>query len=164
MISLSLRLLEQIPFFWGFSMEERATLLQEEGDLFATFSPGDYLCREGEEDGALFVMMRGKIKVTRAAAPDTILVELGEGAVMGELAFLLGQPRSAHVIATEEVTAFKVDEQTMTKLEHGLQMKIIRELVAILVKRLDETNEALLSQKSINATLVEALRLAKLGE
>ncbi|MEG3639118.1 cyclic nucleotide-binding domain-containing protein [Magnetococcus sp. PR-3] len=164
MQSLSLKLLEQIPFFWGFSPEERANLLAKEDDLFDTFSTDQHLCRDGENDGTLFVIMRGTAKVTTNTAPNAILAEVKDGAVLGELAFLAQRPRNANVIATSELTAFRVNEATMHGLETSLQLKIIQELVHILIKRQDETNDALIKQKQINTTLVEALRQAKLGE
>ncbi|ABK43470.1 cyclic nucleotide-binding protein [Magnetococcus marinus MC-1] len=164
MATLSLKLLEQIPFFWGFTAEQLTMLLNKEDDLFATFSPDQSLCREGENDGTLFVVLRGSAKVVSDAAPNTILAELEDGAVLGEMALLAQRPRNAHVIATSELTAFRINEATIRSLDTALQLKIVHELAHVLIKRHDETRDALIKQKQINATLVHALREAKLGD
>ena len=59
---------------------------------------GDWLFREGEEGGGLFILRSGRLDVVREAGDaDVIIRALNPGAVLGELAVITGEPRSASV-------------------------------------------------------------------
>ena len=64
---------------------------------------GQILCREGEAPGPLYVVCSGSVRVYRQAPDEEVheLARLGPGAVIGELAPILNQPRSATVEAIE---------------------------------------------------------------
>ncbi|KGN34642.1 Crp/Fnr family transcriptional regulator [Knoellia sinensis KCTC 19936] len=101
------------------------------------FAAGDTLMRAGDIEDWLFVVVSGRVDVVR---PDR-RVSLGPGAVVGELAVLDPQPRSATVTATTPVTAFRLskpafDEAVRTRPEVALGV------ITELVRRLRETHEA----------------------
>jgi CRP-like cAMP-binding protein len=60
--------------------------------------PGHVLVREGERSGALYVLERGALTVTRAGV--SIAVISAPGSLVGEVAVLVGGDHSATVTAT----------------------------------------------------------------
>ncbi|MBF0212297.1 MAG: cyclic nucleotide-binding domain-containing protein [Magnetococcales bacterium] len=152
-------LIKEIPFFWDFTEEERRALIDRDS-FFSTYPDGDYLVTEGDEDQALFVLLKGEAKVVQMANPERIIAMLAPGAVMGEVSFLTRRKRSTHVISVGESIVFRIDSDIMNRehLDPALQTKIKNQLIEILVQRLEETNKALISQKEANLTLTKALR------
>lgn len=67
----------------------------------ASLPAGTPLVKEGEEGDAFFVIIDGTASVRRE---DQVLTDVGPGASFGELALLDGEPRSASVIATADVS------------------------------------------------------------
>jgi len=92
-------LLSDVSLFSRCSRSERATVARHmETAVLAADTP---LIEEGEEGDALFVIIDGSATVRRGGR-DVALV--GPGAYFGELALLDGEPRSATVVATDQVT------------------------------------------------------------
>lgn len=135
-------LLEQIPFFWEFTLDERRRLAETDS-FFVNFETGEYLVREGDEhDTNLLIMVRGTAKVCKGEEA-CVLATLGQGAVVGEIAFLTRKPRTTSVVANEPVTAFRLDGAALAKMEPVMQLRIKDQLIAVLVRRLEEMNENL---------------------
>jgi CRP-like cAMP-binding protein len=91
---------------------------------------------EGAVEDWLFVVVDGEVEVVRRDR----LVRLGPGSVVGELAVLDPQPRSATVTAASPVRAFRlrkvaVDEAVRTRPE------IAAGVITELVHRLRESHE-----------------------
>lgn len=64
---------------------------------------GERFIRAGETDGDLYRVERGTVEVVDAQGqPEVVLDVLGPGAVVGEMAFLAQEPRSADVRAFED--------------------------------------------------------------
>lgn len=65
---------------------------------------------EDEQGGALFVIVSGKVKVTRTSSDgrEVILTILSDSDFFGEMALLDGMTRSATVIATEDSEVFMI--------------------------------------------------------
>src|SRR5262249_175118 len=57
---------------------------------------GDVIIREGNAAQTLFVLLDGEVEIRKHGKPIAVG---GPGAVFGEVAFLLGTPRTADVIA-----------------------------------------------------------------
>ena len=108
-------LLRNVPMFAGLDpsdLDELATVVVER-----MFRPGEDLCREGEAGDAVFVVVKGKVRVfTGGGAGGTgawgggpgaerTLSELGAGACIGEMSALDAAPRSATVRALDKTRA-----------------------------------------------------------
>lgn len=101
-----------------------------------TFFEGDVLMREGALEDWLFVVVEGEVEVTRSDRHVT----LGPGSVVGELAVLDPQPRSATVTALTQVLAFRLRReafQQAVETQPEISMGVITELV----RRLREPRE-----------------------
>lgn len=92
-------------------------------DLFQNriYSVGQHLVKENGPADGLFVIVRGKVKVS--VGDDKVMDILGAGNVVGEMSVLTGHPRSATVTAESPVTVLWI---TRTKMRKA--MKLVREL------------------------------------
>ncbi len=70
-----------------------------------TVASGVHVIEEGAPGAEAFVVVRGRLRAYRAprdsSAEDTVLAELGPGAIFGEMALVSGAPRAASVVAIE---------------------------------------------------------------
>ncbi len=73
-----------------------------------TFSKGNVILMEDEIGSALFIIMEGKVKVSRLdeTGREVILSILGPGEVFGEMSLLDGMKRSATVSALTDTDVF----------------------------------------------------------
>lgn len=99
------------------------------------FAPGDDLMLEGAVEDWLFVLVEGEVEVTRSDRRVT----LGGGAVVGELAVLDAQPRSATVTALSPVLAFRLRREAFQEAVES-QPEIAMGVITELVRRLRETH------------------------
>lgn len=100
------------------------------------FRRGDVLMHEGAMEDWLYIVVEGRVEVSRADRR----VEVGAGTVVGELAALDPQPRSATVTAMAPVLAFRLskpafDEAVRTRPEIALGV------ISELVRRLREDHQ-----------------------
>ena len=73
-----------------------------------TLARGERLIAQGEEDDTLFIVKSGRLVVTRREAPSHRIAQLGEGDVVGEMAVLTREPRSADVVADSDSAVISV--------------------------------------------------------
>ena len=103
--------LGQVPMFQACSKKDLVTIGRS-GDT-TTFDTGDVLVKEGMRGQEFFVLVDGKVSVTR----DGISVaELGPGDYFGELALLDPRPRDATVTATTPGEAFVIEQRRFLAL------------------------------------------------
>ena len=97
-------LLKGIPLFAQCSKKDLRdiTRLTEE----VAFDEGTVVMREGERGSEVFVIVDGILEVSRGG--DGSLAEVGAGQVVGEIALLSNQPRSATVTAATSVRALRI--------------------------------------------------------
>ncbi|MEP0547518.1 MAG: mechanosensitive ion channel family protein [Rhodothermales bacterium] len=96
--------------------EERGRLAEQARTLL--FGPGEQLIQAGREGGSMFVVLRGRIEIR---VPDSdgrplALAEVGPGEVLGEMALLTGEPRSADAWALDEVEVIEVRRAEMRRV------------------------------------------------
>lgn len=96
-----------------------------------SLAPGQVLCREGDPPGPLYVICSGAVRAYRRSltTPDSIqeLALLGPGDIVGELAALLRQPRSATVQAVQRTDLLEVSTDQLGHLSrrHDGLMRVI---------------------------------------
>jgi CRP/FNR family transcriptional regulator, cyclic AMP receptor protein len=108
--------------------------LKADQTLFVEGDPGDGCYRV--ESGLL------KVTITSASGKERILAILGPGALVGELAVIDAQPRSASVVAARDSELSYISRVTFEGVakEHP---EIYRHIVNLLVRRLRDTNSVI---------------------
>jgi CRP/FNR family transcriptional regulator, cyclic AMP receptor protein len=101
-----------------------------------SFFDGDTLMREGAVEDWLFVIVEGEVEVTRSDRRVT----LGPGSVVGELAVLDPQPRSATVTALSQALTFRLRREAFQQAVET-QPEIAVGVITELVRRLREPRE-----------------------
>jgi CRP/FNR family transcriptional regulator, cyclic AMP receptor protein len=108
--------------------------LEAIGDLATEvqFAPGESIVREGDPGDAFFVITSGKAVVEQDGSQ---LRELGEGDFFGEISLIDGQPRTATITATDEVSTLTLGREQFQRLidEHP---SVRLELLMALTERL----------------------------
>ena len=101
---------------------------------------GTVLAEEGATASDLYVIVAGRVSVQRRGRPIT---ELGPGAHFGEMALVNDAPRSATVVALEQMDLLVVGRAEMMglmRVDPVLAVKILWTLVQSLSSRLRATN------------------------
>ena len=105
---------------------------------------GHVVFREGDAGDRLFVVLDGKVKISRTASDgrENLLTVLGPGEMFGELSLFDPGPRTA--------TATSVTDSTLASLDHDDLRPLLLERPAVavhllraLAQRLRRTNEAM---------------------
>lgn len=77
-----------------------------------TYKSGDRIVTEGEIGDSLYFIKEGKAKViAHIMGKEFVLATLGNGDVFGEVAFLVGRPRTASVIADGDIEVMEFDHK-----------------------------------------------------
>ena len=85
----------------------------EEAARLRTVRAGSWLIRQGDPPGAAYVVRRGRLEVE---VGGTFVRELGPGDVLGELALLTGEQRSAGVRARRDSTVLEVPREAFVAM------------------------------------------------
>jgi CRP-like cAMP-binding protein len=122
--------------FDGLSEDERTRLLER--SYLVSFKPGDVLTRTGHDAKALFVIVDGVVEIHR----DGRTVGFGApGDLVGEMAFLLDQPRTADVHVRAPGRALILSERTVGQLiasEPVLAAKLLLNVSRLLARKILE--------------------------
>ena len=141
---------------------ERKALLKSGERL--TFSPGDLILRQGQTQGAIYVVDKGHVRVERRlrvrakyvigdgslrvdrdpegedeSYTNVEIARLDKNAVFGEMSFLDPAPISANVIAHDHVVVVRIDGADVKKFIKGdptFAGRFYHSLATILVRRL----------------------------
>jgi CRP-like cAMP-binding protein len=83
------------------------------GDLGTLFKDGEVIIRQGEVGNSMYVIQEGQVEILREKdGREVRLRTLGSGEIVGEMAIIDRQARSATVRALGEVRVLTVDKRT----------------------------------------------------
>ena len=129
-----------IPFFQEFTPSDLSeTALMS---VWLKFAAGTIIIQEGEIGSSFWIILRGSVKVVKRVLnnPEGILLSVIPcGECFGEMSMISGQPRTADIMANEDVMLFKIDDHGLKKAREGLQLKFFKRFSQILVNRLTQT-------------------------
>jgi CRP-like cAMP-binding protein len=111
-------------------MSEQALEQIEEHIRLIRFSPGQLVIRAGEDPDAFYLIVRGRAGVAGKRLSRT----LREGDHFGEIALVDGGPRSATVIALDELYAIEIPGHVFLDLL-AQDAEFTRKIMASLAKR-----------------------------
>ena len=98
---------------------------------------GDTLFSLGDIGTAMYVIVEGRMRVH---IDDQTIVELGEREIVGELAALDPEPRSASVSALVPSRLFRIEQETLLDLMTD-QPEIVRGVIRELARRIRRSNQ-----------------------
>lgn len=126
---------EDLAKVWIFSKLEKSDL-ERIGKVVVprSYKAGDEIVKEGEQAVAFYVIVKGKVEVTKAGE---VLNTLHAGDGFGEMALLDGWPRVASVIATEDTECL-----VMTRWDFAAELRtnptIALAMLPVMSKRIRE--------------------------
>jgi CRP/FNR family cyclic AMP-dependent transcriptional regulator len=96
--------LRRAPLFEGLDEDSARTIRRQMPDV--KLSRGEHLFLEGQEGDRLYIVLEGKIKLTRAAADgrENLISVIGPGEMFGELSLFDPRPRTSSASAVTDAT------------------------------------------------------------
>lgn len=141
-----LRLINNIPFFESFNMAEKKEL-SALGNKVIEYSDKTAIVQEGQKDMAVFIVLKGEAIVTRNDLPKVIINTLSQGALFGEVSFLMQTPRTTNILSKSSAKVLRLDPKMFDKLNPLTREKLKDKFIAVLVNRISEMNTALVRLK-----------------
>jgi predicted RND superfamily exporter protein len=137
---------KQIPLFAGLSPFQ-AKLVVLMGHL-ESVGRGVHIARRGELKEELYVLLNGRAEVHRADSTqgDRVIRSMSRGDVVGEMGLVRHRPRSADVVAAEDLEYLTLDGRFLQRLQRRyprVAAKVFLNLTRILSDRLESTTDAL---------------------
>lgn len=122
-------------------LERIASICSEE-----TYRLGDVVFREGDVGDKLYLILDGKIRISREVSGmgEEALAVLGPGAAFGEMSLIDDFPRSADARVHERCRLLVLTKEALEDLlflDKDLAYEILMNFVRILSARLRETND-----------------------
>jgi CRP/FNR family transcriptional regulator/CRP/FNR family cyclic AMP-dependent transcriptional regulator len=110
--------LKLVPFFNNLSPDDADNLSKRL--VMRQFSPGQIIFHHGDPGGLLYIISKGKVKVTHTTVDgqEAMLAIFGTGDFFGELALLDDSPRSATVEALEETQTLTLHREDFIHYIH----------------------------------------------
>jgi NTE family protein len=132
------RLVEEAPVFACLTPEARAFIVERLEPM--TLAGGDVLIHQDDAADALFIVAMGRFRVsmTRDDGSRVVLAERGRGEVVGEMALISHEPRSATVTAIRDSAVLRMPAEAFVELVQR-HPEALRELTTRVVQRLVES-------------------------
>jgi len=112
-------------------MREQERLFRKYGQLFPA---GTVLFEEGQACTGMFIIQTGKVRLfKRVGAKEVTIDTLGEGDFFGEMACLIGRPRSINAIVEQDSELLVVSPEILESLfrrTSGMSLKILGNLAS----------------------------------
>ncbi|HVU60264.1 MAG TPA: Crp/Fnr family transcriptional regulator [Mycobacteriales bacterium] len=134
--------LGSVPLFAALDADSAAAL--EKMLTTRSVGKGHIVFSEGDDGDRLFIVLDGKVKITRASMDgrENLIAVLGTAEMFGELSLFDPGPRTASVSAVTDATLASLDHDDLRPLlleRPGVAV----ELLQALAQRLRRTNEAM---------------------
>jgi predicted acylesterase/phospholipase RssA/CRP-like cAMP-binding protein len=123
--------LGQVPVLAGLDEELLGGLASQLREV--KVAAGEWLFRQGEIGESLFVLRSGRLEVVDEGPPEAVIRKLRRGDVLGELALLRDEVRSASVRARRDSELFELDREQFERLiaeEPGFAVGLTRSIGA----------------------------------
>jgi CRP/FNR family transcriptional regulator len=130
-----------VPLFANLSpgdLKQIAAIAQEE-----SFSDGTVIIREGEIGDVMFIIVSGEVRVI--SVKDNRELELARrkaGDIVGEMAMISREPRSATIVASGNVRALCMDQKSFEALLLD-RPEVSLAVIQVLSRRLQEVTRRL---------------------
>jgi CRP-like cAMP-binding protein len=139
-------MLRQVPLFAGLE-PAKLKLLAFSSDR-VSYGAGEVLFRQGDAGDAAYVILSGKAEILVDSEQGPIKVaELGENAIIGEIAILCDAARTATVKAETPIETLRIRKEQFIKLLTDFP-EVMLEVMRVLAERLSQTTAALTEERS----------------
>ena len=141
-LALKRETLARMPLFARLGDRELLRVMQSVE--VRSFTDGQVVIREGDKGDELFIVLSGKVNVSRGGET---LTRFGAGEHFGEMALIRAVPRSATVTAepggAELIVIRRGDFFELLRSEHEIAVKMLWQFLGVLSDRLDQTSSEL---------------------
>ena len=104
------------------------------------FTGGDRIVSEGAIEDFFYIIVSGDVMVKKGSR---VLSSLAAGDCFGEMGYFGKVPRSANIVALNDVSALRIGASHVEQVSAGAQLRFLRAFVQTLVSRLGKTSESL---------------------
>jgi len=134
--------LSRVEIFAGLGQRDLKAVAKSCGE--ATYTDGEFLCRQGERGVAAFLIVSGRISVENemAGGETVVLAQLGQGVMVGEMSIIDGDERVASIRAVGEVMALVLTQWSMQGLLKE-RPSIAASMLPVVVRRFRSTTAEL---------------------
>ncbi len=129
------------------------------------FARGQVVFAQGDPGSSLYLIESGRVNVT-LGTPDgreVLLAELKPGDLLGELALLDGEPRSADAVVQEEAQVYALERDDFAEFV-GTHPKVALKLLAALSRKLRRTTQQVQDVALLDVPARLARHLLELAE
>lgn len=116
-------------------MKEEERLYKKFGQ---SFPAGTILFEEGQPCTGMYIIRKGRVRLAKKTGKGECTIEiLGAGDFFGEMACLMGQPRSINAVVEEESQILIVEPEVLDRLfrgNSGMGLKVLGNLASRLKK------------------------------
>ena len=140
-LALKREVLGRMPLFARLSDRELLRVMQSVE--VRSYEDAAVVIREGDKGDELFIVLSGKVNVSRGGET---LTRLGAGEHFGEMALIRAVPRSATVTSdggAELIVIRRTDFFEILRSEHEIAVKMLWQFLGVLADRLDQTSSEL---------------------
>lgn len=140
-LALKREVLARMPLFSR--LTERELLRVMQAVEVRSYDDGQVVISEGDKGDELFIVLSGKVRVSRGGEALNVL---GQGEHVGEMALIRSVPRSATVSSlgkTELIAIRRADFFEILRKEHEVAVKMLWQFLGVLADRLDQMNSEL---------------------
>ncbi|MBI4828122.1 MAG: cyclic nucleotide-binding domain-containing protein [Nitrospinae bacterium] len=134
---------ENFPFFFDLDNAQVYRLLQV--CKARDFKQGEVIFEEGTVAREMFLLISGKVRISRrhAASDSLVILTLKRGEVFGEMGIIDGGPRSAAATAETDCRALALHQVSLLRCDDNTAGKLYRNLAHILSAKLRVTSARL---------------------
>jgi len=135
--------MNRIDFFNAFTDAEKREIVASYTPV-CVFGKNESIIKEETGDTSFFILLTGSARAMKKTV-SLPFAEYGPGDSFGEIAFLMGVPRTCEIIANEVSIAIRIDKKTLEELKIEIREKIKDKIIENLVDRLKNMNNAFVS-------------------
>ncbi|MBF0537856.1 MAG: protein kinase, partial [Nitrospirae bacterium] len=132
---------QKYTFFSDFTFEELLKIFNISSKK--AYKKGDVIFKEGTLGTKLYVIISGKVSITKVfpnGNEPTVLAELRSGECFGEMAIMDNSPRFATVMADTDCAMIAISEVILRVSEPLLCLKLYKNLAAVLSEKLKKSD------------------------
>jgi len=144
----------------GTALTAQRLLELERSFTHVALEAGQVLFREGDAGDSLYVVVTGRIRML-AGAPgaESAIGDLGPGELLGEMALLTGEPRSATIVAVRDTELYRLSTDSAERYLFN-EAPVARRIMTVLARRLAQSP----SPASAGPPPVRAIALVAAGD